>query len=323
MQNQGWTSGRAHAAGSSRNYKLWTPGSVDRAQPAPLLMLLHGCTHNAEAMAEISGMNEVAEANRFFVLYPEQRRRANLMKCWNWFNPRHQSRDAGEPAILAAMVEQVCSERNVDRDRIYVAGISAGGAMAVIAAANYPDIFSGVGVCCGAEFKAATTISAGLAVMKNGGPDPAHQGESAFQAMKKGLDRKRVLRMPVIVFQGTADTRVNPVNAGQIIAQWNKTNSRLADANAENGFALSERSIAGQVLGGHAYTRSVYTDQIGRPLMEKWMVEGLGHAWSGSAKAHAYGDPKGPNASAEIWRFFLAASNPKLDDRNLRQQKTP
>jgi poly(hydroxyalkanoate) depolymerase family esterase len=313
LANRGWIKDQAHAAGGTRNYKLWVPSSLSETKAAPLLMLLHGCTHDAEAMAEISGMNDVAEANQFLVVYPEQRRRANLMKCWNWFNPKHQSRDAGEPSILAAISEQVCASHNIDSDRIYVAGISAGGAMAVIMAACYPDIFSGLAICAGTEFKSATRMSSGFEVMKHGGPDPAVQGQSAFEAMKPGLARKNRQRMPVIVFHGTADTRVNPVNAEQIIAQWSKTNSCLAGQDSENGFELSENIFSLQVPGGRAYQKYIHTEQNGQVLMERWMIEGMGHAWPGSLHPHEHADHKAPRASEEIWRFFKE-SRPKSQD---------
>ncbi len=304
MATHGWITGRAHAAAGSRDYKLWVPATLQEGKPSPLLMLLHGCKLSAESMAEISGMNEVAEANRFIVVYPEQHRRANLMKCWNWFNPKHQSRDAGEPSILAAIATQVGSQYNVDPDRIYIAGISAGGAMAVIMAAAYPDLFAALAVCAGTEFKAATSASQGFAVMKHGGPDPLQQGKLAFEAMKPGLALKTRRRLPAIVFHGSADMRVNPVNADQIIAQWSTTNASLAAANGETEYALSEKTEFGQVPDGYAFQRYIYTDQTGALLLEKWIVQGLGHAWSGSPHTHRYGDPKGPRASAETWRFF-------------------
>jgi len=309
MAKQGWITGSARAAGGSRSYKLWVPSTLEPEKPSPLLVLLHGCTHDAEDMAEISGINEVAEANRFLVVYPEQTFFANVLKCWNWFDPKHQSRGAGEPSILAAIVAEVGSLQKVDAERIYVAGVSAGGAMAVIAGATYPDLFAGIAVCAGGEFKAATSVSGGLAVMKNGGPDPAVQGQAAFDAMQPGLARKMKRRMPVIVFHGTADDRVNPVNAEQIVAQWRTTNACLAAEHGETGFVISEKVIVGQVPEGHAFHKHVYSDQEGRLLLESWMVQGLGHAWSGSPKPHKYGDPRGPKASAEIWRFFQEADS--------------
>jgi poly(hydroxyalkanoate) depolymerase family esterase len=309
MAVPGWIAGTARAAGGSRNFKLWMPGTLEKGHAWPLVMLLHGCTHDAEDMAEISGMNEVAEANRFLVVYPEQSRLANLMNCWNWFHPKHQTRDAGEPSILAAVVLQVCSTHNVDPDRVYVAGVSAGGAMAPILAATYPDLFAAVAVFAGTEFKAATNVSEGFAAMKRGGPDPVRQGQLAFEAMRGGLARKQKRRMPVIVFHGTEDTTVNPVNADQVVAQWSKTNACLATQSPNIEFALSEKVVSGKVPEDYAYRKYIYTDQAGCLLMEKWLVQGLGHTWSGSPKASKYGDPKGPNASAEIWRFFCEAGS--------------
>jgi poly(hydroxyalkanoate) depolymerase family esterase len=300
----GWIGGVARTGAGSRRFKLWIPRTWDENSAAPLLMLLHGCTHDAEDMAEISGMNDVADENRFLVLYPRQRRRANWLKCWNWFDPKHQARGAGEPEILAEAIEQVSRAYRVDRDRVYVAGASAGGAMASILAATYPDLFAGLAVFAGAEFKAAAGSWEGLAAMKQGGPDPIRQGQLAFEAMRPGLARKKRRRMPAIVFHGTADSRVNPAHAEQVIAQWTQTNRCLAADDRENGFALTEQVIAGQIPGGHAYQKHVYLEADGHPLLEKWLVEGLGHAWSGSPRPSRYGDPKGPSASREIWRFL-------------------
>jgi poly(hydroxyalkanoate) depolymerase family esterase len=286
-------------------------------------MLLHGCTHDAEDMAEISGMNEVAEANRFLVVYPEQSRLANLLKCWNWFDPKHQMRDAGEPSILAAVVDQVRSTHDVDPDRVYVAGVSAGGAMASILAATYPDLFTALAVFAGAEFKAATSVSEGFTAMKQGGPDPLQQGQIAFEAMRAGLARKKRRRMPVIVFHGTADARVNPINAEQVVAQWGKTNAGLAAAQAETGFLLTEKVIGGTVPDGYAYQKHIYVESDGRLLMEKWLVQGLGHAWSGSPERSKHGDPKGPSASPEIWRFFCeAGANAGASPTDSRHQES-
>ncbi len=309
MAEHGWIAGIARGTGGARNFKLWVPETLEKGRPSPLVMVLHGCTHDAKDMAEISGMNEVAKANKFLVAYPEQSRLANLMKCWNWFKPNHQTRGAGEPSILAAVVDQICSSHNVDRDRVYVVGVSAGGAMASILAATYPDLFAAVAVFAGAEFKAATSISEGLAAMKQGGPDPDRQGQLAFEMMREGLMRKQKRRMPVIVFHGTADTQVSIVNADQTVAQWSKTNACLEAEHPSGAFVLAESVSDNEVLDGYAYRKHIYVEAGGRLLMEKWIVEGLGHAWSGSPKPSEYGDPKGPNASAEIWRFFCEAGS--------------
>ena len=314
MTDRRWIAGSARAAGGSRNFKLWVPASADRGQPRPLVMMLHGCTHGPEEMAQISGMNDVADVNGFFVLYPEQSRLSNLLKCWNWFDPRHQARDGGEPAILAAMVEQVQSAHDIDPNRVYLAGVSAGGAMASVVAANYPDIFAAIAIFAGTEFKAASNVTEGLAVMKGGGPDPLRQGKLAFEAMSTGRGRTNRKRMPAIVFQGTADTRVNPINAEQAISQWSKTNECLAEDQGETPFLLTETFAEGQA-GGYGFKKQLYFERK-HLLMEKWSIEGLGHAWCGSPTPSKYGDTKGPNASAEIWRFFReATSDPSTPDQ--------
>jgi len=218
-------------------------------------------------------------------------------------------RDAGEPSVLAAIVEQIQSTHNIDSDRVYVAGVSAGGAMASILAATYPELFAAVAIFAGAEFKAASGMSEGLAAMKRGGPDPARQGQLAFEAMGPGLARKNRRRMPAIVFHGTADARVNSVNAEQAIEQWRTTNACMAAAQGESGSDLGEKVVDGAVLGGYSFQKHIYSESDGRLVMEEWLVQGLGHAWSGSPRPSKYGDPKGPNASAEIWRFFSEAGS--------------
>jgi poly(hydroxyalkanoate) depolymerase family esterase len=300
-----WVSGSASNASGSRNYVLWVPSGYDKQRSSPLVMMLHGCMQKPEDLATISRMNSVADKNNFLVVYPEQTKEANPLRCWNWFDTKHQERNSGEPAVLAAIVQQVGSTYKVDPARVYVAGISAGAAMAVVMGATYPDLFSGVGVMAGLAFKSGTTVESGLAAMKQGGPDPKQQGLLAFKAMGDSVRRKSIRRMRVIVFHGDADPYLSPVNADQVIAQWAKTNDYLDDGK-DNDSVKSEpnQTIEGSVPGGHVFTKSVYNDRSGRSLMEKWIVKGLGHAWSGSPAAAPFADPKGPNASAEMWRFF-------------------
>jgi len=298
-----WTSGSAGCASGSRKFRLWVPASYDPRVPSPLVMMLHGCRQKSEELAETAGMNAVAQKNNLLVVYPEQTIRANLLRCWNWFETKQQSRGAGEPAILAAVIEQVCSSHSVDPERVYVAGISAGAAMAVILGATYPDIFAAIGAVAGLEFRAADGLIAGLRAMRHGGPDPSQQGAAAFQAMSFGLTKKARRRMPIIVFQGDADSYVHPGNADQLIDQWAVTNHLLHGNNDTEPDTAGELTN-GSVAGGYAYHKYTYKDAAGRLLMEKWMVEGLGHAWPGSPVSAPYADPKGPNASEEMWRFF-------------------
>lgn len=303
-----WVGGSASCAPGSRKYKLWIPASHDPQLASPLVVMLHGCRQKPGNLAEISGMNVVADKNNFLAVYPEQPLHANLLRCWNWFDPKHQSRGAGEPAVLAAVIEQVSSSYKVDGSRVYVAGISAGGAMAVILGATYPDLISAVGVVAGMEYGAAAGMSEGLAAMKHGGPDPEQQGLAAFAAMRQGLSERPRHRMPVIIFQGDADPYVNTLNASQIMSQWARTNQCL-NGHEQDGCVLDNAQPAkATVPGGRNFEKYAYKDAGGRLLMEKWMVEGMGHAWPGSPVAADYADPKGPNASEEMWRFFCETS---------------
>lgn len=309
-----WVSGGVTTAAGARTYQLWVPSGYDKSKPAPLIMMLHGCLQKPENLAASSGMNEIAEQNNFLVVYPQQTTEANPLRCWNWFDPKHQEREAGEPALLAAIVREILASYSADTKRVYVAGISAGGAMAVVMGATYPDLFAAIGVSAGLEFKAAGSAESGLAAMKQGGPDPAQQGVLAFKAMGASAGARR--RMPVIVFQGDADPYVNPANAEQVILQWAKTNDYLDD-NKDRVKAQPARMIEGSVPGGYAYQRFIYDDSAGRLLMEKWIVKGLAHAWSGSPAAGPFADPKGPKAAAELWRFFRETS---LDSNSARPQ---
>jgi poly(hydroxyalkanoate) depolymerase family esterase len=294
-----WTSGTVSNAAGSRDYKLWVPAAYNGKRALPLVMMLHGCTQSPDDFATGTHMNSLAERQGFLVVYPEQPASANLYKCWNWFDPAHQTRDGGEPSLLALIVKQVSASHRVDARRIFVAGSSAGGAMAVLMGAVYPDIFAAVAVHSGLAYKAATGVSEGFNAMKRGGADPAHLGQLAYQAMG---DARHMMRL--IVFQGAQDSAVSPLNAEQVITQWARTNDYVDDAqDNESVDDKADKIVEGVVPGGYAYERFIYNDHAGRPLMERWLVRELKHAWSGGNGA-SYTDPKGPDASLEIWRFF-------------------
>lgn len=304
-----WVSGTVKTSFGSRDYKLWLPSGYRKEKPLPLLLMLHGCMQTPEDLGTASGMNALADENDFLVVYPQQTAAANPLSCWNWFDSKHQSRDEGEPALIAAVIQDLSSSYKVDAKRIYVVGISAGGAMAVVMAANYPELFAGLGVIAGEEYKAGTTVEGGLASMKTGGPDPNQQGLAAYQSMQKSLAGSKK-RMPVIAFHGTKDPYLNPLNTDQVIAQWAQTNDYLDDGKDNDSVSVqSPTETKGVVPNGYSFTRSQYKDSNGRLLMEKWIVEGLGHAWPGSPVASQFADPKGPNASAETWRFFTETTS--------------
>jgi poly(hydroxyalkanoate) depolymerase family esterase len=299
-----WVSGTVKNSYGSLEYKLWMSSGYQKEKPVPLVLMLHGCTQKTEDLAEMSGMNDLADKNNFLVAYPEQSATANPLRCWNWFDLKHQSRDAGEPALIAAVIQDISSSYRVDAKRVYAVGISAGGAMAVVMVAAYPETFAGLGVIAGAEYKAGTTVQAGLAAMKSGGPDPNQQGLLAFQSIQKSLGGSKK-RMPVIAFHGMKDPYVSPLNTDQLIAQWAQTNDYLDDRKDNDTVNItSSKETKGAVPKGYSFAKYSYYDDEKRLLMEKWLVEDLGHAWPGSPISNQFADPKGPNASAEMWRFF-------------------
>jgi len=309
----------------SLEYRLWVASGYQKEKAVPLVVMLHGCMQTPQDLAAASGMNDLADKNNFLVVYPEQAGAANPLRCWNWFDPKHQSRDAGEPSLIAAAVEEIFTSYSIERDRVYAIGISAGGAMAVVMGVTYPELFAGLGAIAGAEYRAGTTVEAGLAAMKQGGPDPDQQGLLTFQMIQKlaGGTRKR---MPVSAFHGAKDPYLNPINSEQLIAQWAQTNDYLDDGKDNDSVSTkSPTETKGAVPNGYSYTKCSYRDSNGRLLMEKWIVEGLGHAWPGSPIANQFADPKGPNASAEIWRFFSettpASQPPPVRKRNNTKPK--
>lgn len=285
----------------TRAYKLYLPSGYDRSRPVPLVVMLHGCTQDADDFAAGTRMNELAEEGNFLVAYPEQPPEANANTCWNWYEPAHQKRGRGEPSLIAGITEAVMAEHKVDRRRIYLAGISAGGAMGVLTAAAYPELYAAIGSHSALEYRAATNLAEALAAMAAGGPDPRVQGAAAHAAMG---ERARV--MPTIVFHGALDPTVNVVNAHQTLSQWAASNDLSEDGVADGsiGDAPSEET-EGETPAGYHYTRSLYRDGSGNVIMEKWIVHEMTHRWSGGSSAGTYTDPRGPDASREMVRFFL------------------
>ncbi|TYS68502.1 PHB depolymerase family esterase [Sutcliffiella horikoshii] len=281
-------------------YKLYVPNGYDSNKSYPLYVMLHGCTQDASQFSTGTKMNALADEKKFLVLYPEQTSSGNSNKCWNWFETAHQSRGSGEPAIIANMVNTIKNNYSIQENQVYVAGLSAGAAMSVIMGATYPDLFSGIGVGAGLEYKAATSMTGAFTAMSSGGPSPNQQGNAAYLAMGS---RAKVL--PVIVFHGTSDYTVYPINGDQVISQWSITNDL-----AQNGTNDSwiddqpERTENLTVTGGKNYSVSDYEGGDGNVWMKKVTVQSMGHAWSGGSSQGSYTDPQGPDASRMMWEFF-------------------
>jgi poly(hydroxyalkanoate) depolymerase family esterase len=279
----------------TRAYKLYIPSGYS-GQALALLVMLHGCYQNPDDFAAGTRMNRLAETGAFLVVYPGQPSSANISRCWNWFRREDQQRGSGEPALLAGLTRQIMATYHVDVRRVFVAGLSAGAAMSVILGATYPDLYAAVGVHSGLAYAAAHDLATAYAAMQHGGLAPARP-ESRTSGATGVLARV----VPTIVFHGDRDLTVNAVNADHVLSPWIQATDEREPTHRSDQHVRVER---GQVPGGYAYTRSIYQDPQGRALMEKWIVHQMGHAWSGGGPRGSYSDPKGPNASAEMVRFF-------------------
>jgi len=293
---------------SSHAYRLYVPGSDGTGETAqgaagsallPLVVLLHGCKQDAADFAVGTGMNELAETRKCLVLYPEQSANANSMRCWNWFDAAHQSRDSGEPRVLAALIRQVIQTHGADPSRVYIAGLSAGGAMAAIMAGLYPEMFAAVGVHSGLPPGAANGVVSAFSAMRRGARKTATAGGSATD------DNEAAFFMPTIVFHGSADTTVNPDNGDQI------TEAALAALGAAGIDVIrveqSEDSPCTS-SGRRDTTRTIYRAAGGKPYVEHWAIGSGPHAWSGGDAAGSFTDPHGPSASQAMVEFFLQHS---------------
>jgi poly(hydroxyalkanoate) depolymerase family esterase len=266
----------------SRAYKLFIPSRY-QGRPLPLVVMLHGCTQSPDDFAAGTRMNFIAEEHNCFVVYPAQPSQANPAKCWNWFRTADQQRGRGEPSLVAGITRQILREYSVDPKRVYVGGLSAGAAAAAVMGATYSDLYAAIGIHSGLACGAATDLP------------------SALVAMRQGRSDRKVISndgspVPTIVFHGDRDTTVHPNNGGQILDQ------------SVGAMSAQKKVHRGQVPGGHAYTRTILSDGGGRGMLEHWNIHGAGHAWSGGSPAGSYTDPRGPDATREMLRFFLEHS---------------
>ena len=272
--------------GNNYPYRLFIPAATpgDAAQPMPLVVLLHGCQQDALDFANGTAMNALAGKHHAMVLYPEQTTSGNAMRCWNWFDPSHQQAGQGEPGMIAALTQKIIAQQGADPTRIYVAGLSAGGAMAAVVAGLYPDLFAAVGMHSGLAAGAAQDVM------------------SAFSAMRSGARGHQTTALPTIVFHGTGDTTVHPENS-EFITDAALFALKTSGQSLVKSTSKIETSSA---LGSPEYAeRTVYSNASGTPFVESWTIRAGSHAWSGGSAQGSYTDPDGPDASAAMLTFFL------------------
>ncbi len=273
-------------AAGTRDYKLYIPASAPDA-PRGLIVMLHGCKQDPNDFAVGTNMNAVAESHGLLVAYPSQARSANASSCWNWFNPADQFRGAGEPSIIAGLTRDIVSAFSLDRRNVFVAGLSAGGAMAAVMGETYPDLYAAVGVHSGLAYRSAKDVISAFAAMR--GPTEISPTEN----LNVASDAKP--RVRTIVFHGARDRTVHPANADRVVD--------VARAQLE---LEHHRFESKGVAGGRHYASTAFLDSDGVPVVELWRITGAGHAWSGGNPNGSFTDSKGPDASAEMVRFFLA-----------------
>jgi poly(hydroxyalkanoate) depolymerase family esterase len=251
-----------------------------------LIVMLHGGTQTPDDFAAGTRMNLIAEEETCLVVYPAQPSHANPAKCWNWFRSDDQRRGRGEPSLIAGITRQVMNDYSVDPQRVYVGGLSAGAAAAAVMGATYPDLYAAIGVHSGLAFGVADDLISAFAAMRQGG----FECSSEFGEASAVFQDERTV--PTIVFHGDRDAIVHPRNADNVIARSMKIKN------------WQKKVHRGQVPGGHAYTRTIHTDENGRAILEQWCIHGAGNAWSGGSPAGSYTDPRGPDAAREMLRFF-------------------
>ncbi|MFY9174039.1 MAG: PHB depolymerase family esterase [Peptococcia bacterium] len=288
-----------HYAPDGRMYMLYVPTSYNPETPMPLMVMLHGSGQTPSDLANDSAINAIAEREGFIVAYPDQPTTANGVKAWNWFLPAHQGRGMGEPASIVGVVDHIKSQYNINEGKVYAQGGSAGGAMAVILGVTYPDVFTAIGVHFGLEYKAATNTTEASYAGLYGGPDPITQGNLAYAQMG---DRARVV--PTIVWQGSVDPIVKPINGNQVIAQMAQANDLAYDGQDNNEIdEVADESVTGYSTG-HKYQHYKYknsaTNQV---IMERYLVFGMGHAIAGGV-AGGFTDPDAPNSMEISWEFL-------------------
>ena len=283
-----FVSGTFHSESRSIDYKLYIPSGEPQA-PLPLVVMLHGCGQDASDFARGTGMNELAEQAHCLVLYPEQSTSISWNRCWNWYDQAHHERDEGEPALIADLTRSIIARHAADASRVSIAGLSSGGAMAVIMGRTYPDLFTAVGCHSGLPHRSATDTMSALSAMRAGS-----DLTSAKQTMP-------LASVPIIVFHGDVDNTVHQKNSADVVRQSIECHRAQAPHDAGEMTVLEETGED----SGRSFTRHTHCGKTGDVVAEQWTIHGTGHAWSGGNLRGSYTDTRGPDASREMLRFFM------------------
>lgn len=288
------------------DYLVYTPPSYQLGTALPLLLLLHGCMQDPLQVEAASGMRSVADRNNFMIVYPQQNAASSPHRCWNWYDNRNQERESGEPSLLVGIVNQVQQSYSVDADRIYIAGISSGGAMTSILASCYPDVFAAASVHSGMSYDASNSpIEAITAPLSGSQTQPDIAGATAYACAGDASQP-----IPILIFHGLADTIVIPENGDDTLQQFAQTND-FADDGADNDSVSAQPTNVEtiQIAEGHPYIVEDF-EYNGELLMKRYTVDGLWHMWSGGTGILPFSDPAAPDASQIMWEFFSTHSQP-------------
>ena len=279
-----WLSGAAIGPAGVRRYHLFRPPGLvlKPGEKLQLLVMLHGCGQHGRDFAESTRMNRLATRERCLVLYPEQDRLANAQGCWNWYELR-SGKAVAEAATLMAMVDQVIMCHAADRQRVAVAGLSAGASMAGLLASRYPGRFQAVAMHSGVTPGAASSSATALGAMR-GQQGMANAAAAVGQLQGVNLP-------PLLVIHGETDRVVAVSNARTSAAVW-----ALASGAAPGPERVVQR--------GKRYAARV-TDykHKGKVRVSLHQIEHLGHAWSGGPAKLAFSDANGPDATRLVWAF--------------------
>ena len=304
--------GRYEGSEGARPWRLFVPSKRSTtpanasATPSMLLVVLHGCTQNADDIAAGTRMDAVAEEQGFYVLYPEQLSTANARGCWNWFDAAHQARGHGEPAIIASMIAELLQRpelaKAVDHAQIHLVGISAGAAMANLIAAAYPEQFASLTSASGISWRAATDVARALTVMQKGSGDGLQSAEAIVQSM--GAQARA---LPTLVIHGGRDAVVNPRNGDETAQQWVGVHD-LMRARRNVAALVADAAPRTRIDNSYTVNERDWRDERGAAQVSLVRIDELGHAWSGGSSAGTFTDAKGPDVTRLIAAF--CASHP-------------